>query len=98
MASSSSGSSSLLNGSDHVADILLSHVSHLVIGPVRKQFATGPLGLSDEEYNNIEEENSKAQRRNYEVNTIGKVHDQNKMVGSSTGSRVLLTRRDTVAD
>ena len=42
-----------------MADKLLSHVSHLVIGPVRKQFATGPLGLSDEEYDNIKEKKSK---------------------------------------
>ena len=67
MASSSSGSETLLTGSDPVADKLLSHVSHFVIGPVRKQFATGPLHLRDEQYDNIEEENPKAQRRNYEV-------------------------------
>ena len=67
MATGSAGSGTLLTGTDPVADKLLSHVSHFVIGPVRKQFATGPLGLSDEEYDNIEEENSKAQRRNYEV-------------------------------
>ena len=68
MAASSTGNGTLLTGTDPVADTLLSHVSHFVIGPVRKQFATGPLSLSDEEYDNIEEENSKAQRRNYEVN------------------------------
>ena len=71
MAASSTGSKALLTGSDPVADKLLSHVSHFVIvGPVRKQFATGPLGLRDEQYDNIEEENSKAQRRNYEVHII----------------------------
>ena len=68
MATGSSGNGTLLTGSDPVADKLLSHVSHFVIGQVRKQFATGPLGLRDEQYDNIEEENSKAQRRNYEVN------------------------------
>ena len=70
MAESSTGRKTLLTGSDPVADKLLSHVSHFVIGPVRKQFATGPLGLRDEQYDNIEEENSKAQRRNYEVNNL----------------------------
>ena len=70
MAASSTGSKVLLTGSDSMADKLLSHVSHFVIGPVRKQFATGPLGLRDEQYDNIEEENSKVQRRNYEVHII----------------------------
>ena len=54
-------------GNDPVSDKLLSHVSQFVIGPIRKQFATRHLGLRDEQYDNIEEENSKAQRRNYEV-------------------------------
>ena len=70
MASSSGGNGKISTGSDPVSDKLLSHVSHFVIGPVRKQFATGPLGLRDEQYDNIEEENSKAQRRNYEVNNL----------------------------
>ena len=68
MASSSSGSEAVLAGNDPVADKLLSHVSHYVIGRVRKQFATGPLGLRDEQYDNIEEDYSTAERRNYEVN------------------------------
>ena len=68
MASSNSGSEALLAGSDPVADKLLSHVSLFVIGPVRKQFATGPLGLRDGRYDNIEEDYSTAERRNYEVN------------------------------
>ena len=67
MASSLSGNGDISTGNDPVSDKLLSHVSHFVIGPVRKQFATDPLGLRDEQYDNIEEENSKAQRRNYEV-------------------------------
>ena len=67
MASSSGGNWEISTGNDPVSDKLLSHVSQFVIGPVRKQFATGHLGLRDEQYDNIEEENSKAQRRNYEV-------------------------------
>ena len=70
MAESSTGSETLLAGSDPVADKLLSHVSLFVIGPVRKQFATGPLGLRDVEYDNIEEDHSTAQRRNYEVQHV----------------------------
>ena len=68
MASGSSEGEALLAGSDPVADKLLSHVSLFVIGPVRKQFATGPLGLRDGQYDNIEEDHSTAERRNYEVN------------------------------
>ena len=68
MASGSSGTEALHTGSVPLADKQLSHVSHFVIGRVRKQFATGPLGLRDEAYDNIEEDYSTAERRNYEVN------------------------------
>ena len=57
----------VLIGSDPVTDQLISHVSHHVVGAVRKQFATGPLGLRDEQYDNIEEEHSNPERRNQEV-------------------------------
>ena len=57
----------LLTGNDPVSDQLISHVSSHVIGALRKQFATGPLGLRDEQYDNIEEEHSGAERRNQEV-------------------------------
>ena len=70
MATSSTGSEALLAGSDPVADKLLSHVSLFVIGRVRKQFATGPLGLRDGQYDNIEEDYSTAERRNYEVQHV----------------------------
>ena len=56
-----------LTGSDPVSDHLISHVSRHVVGAVRKQFATGPLGLRDEQYDNIEEEHSNPERRNQEV-------------------------------
>ena len=49
----------VLNGSDPVTDQLISHVSRHVVGGARKQFATGPLGLRDEQYDNIEEEQTK---------------------------------------
>ena len=56
-----------LTGNDPVSDQRLSHVSHHVVSRVRKQFATGPLGLSDNQYDNIEEDAQYAERRNYEV-------------------------------
>ena len=56
-----------LTGNDPISDQLLSHVSHHVVSRVRKQFATGPLGLSDNQYDNIEEDAQYAERRNYEV-------------------------------
>ena len=56
-----------LTGNDPISDQLLSHVSHHVVSRVRKQFATGPLGLSDNQYDNIEEGAQYAERRNYEV-------------------------------
>ena len=58
---------SVLTESDPVSDQLISHVSSHVVGALRKQFATGPLGLRDEQYDNIEEEQSGAERRNQEV-------------------------------
>ena len=70
MATSSTGSEALLAGSDPVADKLLSHVSLFVIGRVRKQFATGSLGLRDGQYDNIEEDHSTAERRNFEVQHV----------------------------
>ena len=57
----------VLIGSNHVNDQLISHVSRHVVGSVRKQFATGPLGMIDEQYDNIEEEHSNPERRNQEV-------------------------------
>ena len=39
---------SVLTGNDHVSDQLISHVSRHVVCALRKQFATGPLGLRDE--------------------------------------------------
>ena len=56
-----------LTGNDPVSDQLLSHVSHHVVSRLRKQFATGPLGLSNNQYDNIEEDAQYAERRNYEV-------------------------------
>ena len=56
-----------LTGNDPISDQLLSHASHHVVSRVRKQFATGPLGLSDNQYDNIEEDAQYAERRNYEV-------------------------------
>ena len=57
-----------LTGNDPISDQLLSHASHHVVSRARKQFATGPLGLSDNQYDNIEEDAQYAERRNYEVN------------------------------
>ena len=51
----------VLIGSDPVTDQLISHVSHHVVGAVRKQFTTGPLGLRDEQYDNMEEEQPRTQ-------------------------------------
>ena len=58
---------SLLIGSDEITDQLLGHVSDHVCGDVRKQFATGPLHLTETQYDRIEEDFNKAQRRNLEV-------------------------------
>ena len=58
----------LLTGSDEITEQLLGHVSYHMCGDVRKQFATGPLRLTDTQYDRIEENfPSNALRRNLQV-------------------------------
>ena len=65
MASCDAG---LLTGSDKIKHVLLAHVSHHVCNLARKQFATGPLGLEDAQYDRIEEDfPNNALRRNLQV-------------------------------
>ena len=59
-----------LEGTDHVTDQLLSHVSDHVIPDTRTVFATKVLGLSDTECKNIEEDKTSASGRNLEVRWI----------------------------
>ena len=58
----------LLTGSDKVTDELLSHVSNYVIPRHLKQFATGPLKLSNNDFDIIEvNHNRNVKRINIEV-------------------------------
>ena len=82
-----------LTANDPVSDQLLSHVSHHVVSRDRKQFATGPLGLSDNQYDNIEEDVQYAERRNYEVNQNIPVDTYFGILISNTGRERLIRTR-----